>query len=168
MAPINTAGPMTATREPQAPHVVQRPAPPVGRLTIDLDVVPEAVPLVRRMVCDHLTLCSLTGLSERVALVVSELLTNVLRHTRPAARSGTRKARLTVTRLPGALHVCVRDFDPALPKPSPAGEGEEHGRGFRLVGAYADDFGCSSVTGGKDVWATFLTDAELIPADPDA
>lgn len=137
-----------------------------GHLTIDLDVAPEAVHIVRSIVSDHLALWSLTGLADRVTLVVSELLTNVIRHTRPAAVNGVRKARLTVVRLPDVLNVCVRDFDPALPKPSAASAGDEGGRGLRLVGAVADDFGCSSVRGGKDVWATFLIGGAQVPAEP--
>ncbi|WP_409469704.1 ATP-binding protein [Streptomyces sp. HC307] len=127
-----------------------------GHLAIDLDVTPEAVPIMRSIVCDHLKLWGVASTSDRAALTVSELLTNVLRHTRPVARTGTRSARLTVTRLPGVVNVCVRDFDPALPELSYPAADDECGRGLHLVMAFADDFGCSSIKGGKDVWANFL------------
>ncbi|WP_063739319.1 ATP-binding protein [Streptomyces iakyrus] len=127
-----------------------------GHFEIDLDVTPEAVPIVRTIVRSHLKLWGLPGLTDRVELVVSELLTNVLRHTAPAARTAARNARLTVTRLPGALSVCVRDFDPALPQFSSSGPEAERGRGLHLAVAFADDFGCSLIRGGKDVWANFL------------
>ncbi|MCI3273432.1 ATP-binding protein [Streptomyces cylindrosporus] len=101
------------------------------------------------------TLWDLHGLAERVTLTVSELLTNVLRHVQPDAGTGTRSARLTVRRLPGALNVCVRDFNQAFPAPSCAAAGAEDGRGLQLVRAIADDFGWSPALSGKDVWATF-------------
>ncbi|GAB2882170.1 ATP-binding protein [Streptomyces deserti] len=127
-----------------------------GHLEIDLDVTCEAVPIVRTIVRAHLMLWGLAGLLDDATLAVSELLTNVLRHVPPDARTGARNARLTVTRLPGALNVCVRDFEPALPKPAQSDADAERGRGLPLVIAFADDFGCSPIKGGKDVWANFL------------
>ncbi|MEV6588149.1 ATP-binding protein [Streptomyces acidicola] len=127
-----------------------------GHLEIDLDVTAEAVPIFRTIVCAHLKLWGLADLTDRVTLAVTELLTNVLRHVTPDARTGTASARLTVTRLPGLLNLCVRDFNPALPRLSYADDDAECGRGLHLVMASADDFGCSSVKGGKDVWANFL------------
>ncbi|WP_416985504.1 ATP-binding protein [Streptomyces sp. T028] len=130
-----------------------------GHLAIDLDVSPEAVPITRSIVCAHLKLWGVAGLSDRVALTVSELLANVLRHTRPAPRTGAKSAQLTVTRLSEAVNVCVRDFDPVLPKLAYLTDDAEHGRGLHLVMAYADDFGCSPHHGGKDMWANFLIGA---------
>lgn len=127
-----------------------------GRLEIDLDVTPEAVPIVRAIIRAHLELWGMSRLSGRVALTATELLTNVLRHTQPDARTGARSARLMATRLPGALNICVRDFDVALPQLAHAGLEAECGRGLQLVLASADDFGCSLINGGKDVWANFL------------
>ncbi|WP_406349988.1 ATP-binding protein [Streptomyces sp. NBC_01597] len=126
-----------------------------GHLEIDLDVTSEAVPIVRTIVRAHLKLWDLHGLTAPVALTVSELLTNVLKHVPPDARTGARSARLTVTRLPGALNVCVRDFSRALPVPSCAATDAEDGRGLQLVRAFADDFGWSPANSGKDVWANF-------------
>ncbi|AVH55566.1 MULTISPECIES: ATP-binding protein [Streptomyces] len=127
-----------------------------GHLAIDLDVTELAVPIVRTIVRAHLKLWGLADLTDGTTFVVTELLTNVLRHVQPTLRTGMRNTQLTLTRLPGALNVCVRDFDPALPKPTRANDEAEHGRGLPLVMAFADDFGCSPFKGGKDVWATFL------------
>ncbi|MGW4732618.1 ATP-binding protein [Streptomyces shenzhenensis] len=127
-----------------------------GHLEIDLDVTSEAVPIIRNIVHAHLKLWGLAGLVDDVRITVSELLTNVLQHVAPDARTEVRNARLTVTRTPGALNVCVRDFEPALPKLSHQEADTEGGRGLHLVKALADDFGASPVKGGKDVWATFL------------
>ncbi|MFI9548701.1 ATP-binding protein [Streptomyces sp. NPDC052016] len=131
-----------------------------GHLEIDLDVSSEAVPIVRGIVSAHLKLWGLAGLIDGVTLAVSELLTNVLRHVEPDAGTEARNARLTVTRLPGVLNVCVRDFNPALPQPSHAALDTDHGRGLPLVVAFADDFGCSPIKGGKDVWASFLISSD--------
>ena len=127
-----------------------------GNLEIDLDVTPEAVPIIRTIVRAHLKLWGLPGLISNATLTVTELMTNVLKHTQPLASTGTRNARLTITRLTGVLSVCMRDFDPALPKLSDEAADAERGRGLYLVAAFADDCGCSEFTGGKDVWANFL------------
>ncbi|MFI1358140.1 ATP-binding protein [Streptomyces sp. NPDC020898] len=127
-----------------------------GHLEIDLDVTSEAVPIIRTVVRAHLELWGLSGLIDSAALTVTELLTNVLRHTVPLPGTETRGARLTVTRLTGVLNVCVRDFDPVLPKLSHDAADAECGRGLLLVSSFADDCGCSEFTGGKDVWANFL------------
>lgn len=132
----------------------------LGHLTMELEVSKEAVPIVRTIASAHLTLWGLPGLVDRTALVVSELLTNVLRHARPVQRTGVKHATLTLTRLPGVLSICVRDFDPTLPQHAQADDEAEDGRGLHLVTAFADDFGWSPVTNGKDVWASFLISAD--------
>jgi anti-sigma regulatory factor (Ser/Thr protein kinase) len=135
-----------------------------GYLEIDLDVTAQAVPVVRSVVSAHLKLWGLASLVDGVTLATSELLSNVLRHVAPDARTGARNARLTVTRLPGALNVCVRDSEPALPTLAHPAIGFEGGRGLLLVRACADDFGCSPRPGGKDVWANFLIRDDMLPA----
>ncbi|PIM71221.1 hypothetical protein CTU88_13785 [Streptomyces sp. JV178] len=139
-----------------------------GHLAIDLDVTELAVPIVRTIVRAHLRLWGLADLTDGATFVITELLTNVLRHVQPTLRTGMRNTQLTLTRLPGALNVCVRDFDPALPKPTHANDEAEHGRGLPLVMAFADDFGCSPFRGGKDVWATFLISNNGTSGNPQA
>ncbi|MGP4089120.1 ATP-binding protein [Streptomyces sp. KR55] len=133
-----------------------------GYLEIDLDVTARAVPIVRTIAGAHLRLWGLAGLVDGVTLAVSELLTNVLQHAAPDARTGARNARLTITRLPGMLNVCVRDGERALPMPSLPGADGERGRGLLLLSALADDFGCSPSQGGKDVWANFLITGDAL------
>ncbi|MEU3282040.1 ATP-binding protein [Streptomyces antibioticus] len=122
---------------------------------MDLDALPEAVPVIRSVVGAHLRLWGVTELTDRVTLGVTELLANVIRHTLPDARTGTRPARLTVTLLPGALNVCVRDHSSVLPRPNSPGLDAECGRGLHLLAALADGFGCAPAPDGKDVWANF-------------
>jgi anti-sigma regulatory factor (Ser/Thr protein kinase) len=113
------------------------------------------------------------GLDDRfddVALVVSELVTNALRHALPAgagmaAESGV---RLHLMRWSTRLVCAVRDPSEDCPAP---GEGEgfspdrldencdlESGRGLFLVDSYSDGWGWHPLAGrltGKVVWALF-------------
>ncbi|CAL9487897.1 hypothetical protein SUDANB58_03194 [Streptomyces sp. enrichment culture] len=98
-----------------------------------------------------------------VCLVVSELVTNALRHALPA--DGPRSARqeppvrLHLMRWPDRLVCAVRD--PSHDSPV-AREGEdfsaESGRGLFLVGSFSDSWGWYPLAGpleGKVVWALF-------------
>jgi signal transduction histidine kinase len=85
---------------------------------------------------------------ERVALVVSELVTNCIRH------AGTELA-LKLTRNNGTVLVEVTDYGKGRPKllaPAPA---EPHGRGLMMVQALARQWGVTdNVDHGKTVWCT--------------
>ncbi|MFJ9790872.1 ATP-binding protein [Streptomyces globosus] len=117
------------------------------------------------------------GLDERfddVALVVSELVTNALRHAlpgdpRPPAGAGSGEAeaavRLHLMRWSSRLVCAVRD--PSEDRPGGAFEPEhteencalESGRGLFLVDAYSDSWGWHPLAGrltGKVVWALFM------------
>ncbi|MEV5158559.1 ATP-binding protein [Streptomyces sp. NPDC053728] len=85
--------------------------------------------------------------TEVAELLLSELVTNALIHT----RSG---AVVTVTSLPARLRVEVRDFvtgqEPAPYVPN-ADDGT-HGRGLLLVQSLADSWGVTAQVLGKVVW----------------
>lgn len=89
------------------------------------------------------------------ALLVSELVTNVIRHT---AAATCRVCLGAVTDASGArapsVVVEVVDGDEGAdvaPGP-PAGADEEHGRGLRIVAALADDWGVRQAATEKSVW----------------
>jgi anti-sigma regulatory factor (Ser/Thr protein kinase) len=131
-----------------------------GMLEMDYDVTPLSVRIARVIVSAHLRLWGLEKLVDTGALVVSELLTNVLNHTRPD-RDGRRSALITVTRTPDGVALCVHDEDPSLPQRRCAGDEDEDGRGLQLVSVIADQFGVSRTpSGGKDVWLTLLSPGE--------
>jgi len=98
-----------------------------------------------------------------VAVVVSELLTNALRHAVPQARAGAGAAarsrwpvRLGLVQ-PGHFVLCaVADPSPWLPEPKEPDYLAESGRGLHVISALSDRWGCTAPTeAGKVVWALF-------------
>ncbi|HKC27557.1 MAG TPA: ATP-binding protein [Jatrophihabitans sp.] len=101
----------------------------------------------------RLAVSSLPGLStaaaQAVALIVSELATNCVRH------AGT-EFRLRVTPQPQSVRIEVTDAAggrPALRNPAPT---EPHGRGLQIVQVLATRWGVQADEGnaGKTVWCT--------------
>ncbi|MEU7148773.1 ATP-binding protein [Streptomyces sp. NPDC045456] len=85
-------------------------------------------------------------------VVVSELVTNAVRHTHGACR-------LRLCLHCGHLSVEVHDDSPAPPRARPTGVEAEDGRGLALVGAIAQTLEVrSDPGGGKTVRATLSTD----------
>jgi anti-sigma regulatory factor (Ser/Thr protein kinase) len=88
-------------------------------------------------------------LADVAALLLSELLTNVLIHVGPGARHQL-SARLDR----GRLRVEVRDFCPRLPVARGGGLDDEFGRGLALIGCLAQSWGWDALPNGKAVWFT--------------
>ena len=105
------------------------------------------------------------GMAERsqdIAIVVSELLTNALRHALPGP-GGTRPRqpiRLGLLQ-PGPCLLCaVADPSKAAPAPRTPGSLAETGRGLHIICALSDQWGYTTLSGtGKVVWATFCSHA---------
>jgi hypothetical protein len=99
-------------------------------------------------------------LREDVAVVVSELLTNALRHALPASCHGRAgwPIRLGLLQPERGLMCAVADpsrVAPALQQPEHLGE---TGRGLHVIAALSDHWGCTIPTDmGKIMWATFST-----------
>ncbi|MGQ4384004.1 ATP-binding protein [Streptomyces sp. SAS_270] len=120
---------------------------------------PSSVGLARLRVCRHLAVCGHETGSEAAdaaLLVVSELVTNAVRHG-PVLE---REVEIAVTALhDGSCLVEVRDESTTVPHVRPAndgqGEQEESGRGLSLVGALAEAWGVARHRDGrgKTVWA---------------
>lgn len=105
------------------------------------------------------------GVRERcgdIAIVVSELLTNALRHALPAHReirpgaSSGEAIRLGLVQ-PGSWVLCaVSDPSQRLPVAQDPGPLADGGRGLHIVEALSDNWGCAPLGGhGKIVWAMF-------------
>ena len=101
------------------------------------------------------------GMAERspdIAIVVSELMTNALRHALPG--SGDTRSRRPI-RLgllqPGPCVLCaVADPGKTAPAPRTPGSLDETGRGLHLIRALSDQWGCTTPSQtGKVVWALF-------------
>jgi anti-sigma regulatory factor (Ser/Thr protein kinase) len=95
--------------------------------------------------------------SQDIAIVVSELLTNALRHARPGSGDvpSRRPIRLGLLQ-PGPCLLCaVADPSAAAPVPQARGSLAETGRGLHIVGALSDQWGYRPSDPGKVVWAMF-------------
>lgn len=91
---------------------------------------------------------SLDELADDGALIVSELVSNAVRHAR------SRSLRVTVIRPESVrVRIGVVDKSKRLPEVREPREGAESGRGLALVGALAKDWGTVRLPWGKRVWA---------------
>jgi anti-sigma regulatory factor (Ser/Thr protein kinase) len=106
------------------------------------------------------TLAAIDGLppqlADAVAVMVSELAANAVRHT------GSHFT-LTIDRSPELIRIAVTDRgsgSPIVKNPEPV---EPSGRGLQIVQALADDWGVvpASEPPGKTVWFTIVVDAAL-------
>ncbi|MFI6941216.1 ATP-binding protein [Streptomyces sp. NPDC050418] len=124
----------------------------------------EAVRGARQFTRRTLTEWQLDDRFDDVALVVSELVTNALRHALPAdtARADDAPVRLHLMRWSSRLVCAVRD--PSQTSPVSRDEeafedfSAECGRGLFLVDSFADSWGwhpLAGTLGGKVVWALF-------------
>ncbi|KUJ67526.1 regulator [Streptomyces albus subsp. albus] len=126
----------------------------------------EAVKGARRFTSSTLSRWQLPELFDDVALVVSELVTNALRHavpdgpgspTDPAAEPDA-QVRLHLLRWTTRLVCAVRDPSEQGPVVGEADFCEESGRGLYLVESFSDSWGWHPLAGtlrGKVVWAMF-------------
>ena len=101
------------------------------------------------------------GMAERspdIAIVVSELMTNALRHAMPGSGdTGPRRPIQLGLLQPGPCVLCaVADPGKAAPAPHRHGSLDETGRGLQLICALTDQWGYTTPSEtGKVVWALF-------------
>ena len=112
------------------------------------------------------------GAAERcddIAMVVSELLTNALRHALPDVGQPPRpgSVRLGLVQ-PGRCVMCaVSDPSPRAPAPKESDVLCEGGRGLHVISALADTWGCTPPGhAGKVVWALFSVKYRRAPDGP--
>ncbi|MFI9051766.1 ATP-binding protein [Streptomyces sp. NPDC053427] len=130
----------------------------------------ESVGGARKFTRETLQDWDLDELFDGVALVVSELVTNALRHAvlatearvpeprMPEAADGASPTRLHLMRWSSRLICAVRDPSDASPVAGEADSAAESGRGLYLVESFSDSWGWHRLTGamhGKIVWAQF-------------
>ncbi|MEV0975375.1 SpoIIE family protein phosphatase [Streptomyces sp. NPDC049915] len=110
-----------------------------------LDHDPREVGRARRLVRDQLLRWDLADAVETAQLLVSEVVTNAVRHT------GGRRIGLRLV-LADALLVEVTDEGAELPALLDSGREQEYGRGLRVVSRLAREWGASVQGNGKTVW----------------
>ncbi|MET8167555.1 SpoIIE family protein phosphatase [Streptomyces sp. NPDC005329] len=111
------------------------------RLPLDPAEVGRARAAVREQLHDW----GLTKLADAAELMVSELVTNAVRHSR--------RSPVALRLVRGDTLLCeVEDDDHELPTLLNAGPGDEAGRGLRVVSALAREWGASRTAAGKSVW----------------
>ncbi|MFF7647501.1 SpoIIE family protein phosphatase [Streptomyces canus] len=115
----------------------------VAEWRISLD--PAEVGRARAVVREQLHDWGLAKLADGAELMVSELVTNALRH------SHGRPVELRLVR-EDTLLCEVDDDDHELPNLLSAGPADEQGRGLRVVSTLAREWGASRTKAGKTVW----------------
>jgi serine/threonine-protein kinase RsbW len=129
------------------PTTTEPPSPVVKRWPC----TSRAVGRARRDLAGVLCGWGLAGLTEAAALVLSELMTNSVRHGRVPGR----EIETRYERTPGGVRLEVHDASPDLPSPREPAADDESGRGLLLVDALTHGhWGAGERTGvGKVVWA---------------
>ncbi|MFD6420865.1 ATP-binding protein [Streptomyces sp. NPDC060198] len=155
------------------------PATITASASITLPARYEAVGSARHFTRATLRQWQLDGCFDDVALVVSELVTNALRHALPsdvARDPNIPPVRLQLARCSTRLVCAVRDPSRESPMAGEAEDSAESGRGLFLVESFSDSWGwhpapapgagCRSrAPHGKVVWAAFLLTNADEPAD---
>lgn len=115
--------------------------------SLRLSASPQAPAQARRHAVSVLHTWGLDDLADVGTLLISELVTNVVRH------AGSPVA-IDLTDTGHGLRVDVHDGDARLPgaPPRPPGAQAEHGRGLLLVEQLAARWGCSPTPAGKVMW----------------
>ncbi|MEV6168524.1 SpoIIE family protein phosphatase [Streptomyces sp. NPDC051954] len=110
-----------------------------------LSLGPHEVGRARAAVREQLHDWGLAGLADVAELMVSELVTNAVRH------SHSRPIELRLVR--GDTLLCeVDDDDHELPTLLNTGPGDDSGRGLRVISTLAREWGTSRTKAGKTVW----------------
>jgi serine/threonine-protein kinase RsbW len=107
-----------------------------------------AVGLARQATRDALAAWRLAYLEETAVLLVSELVTNAIRHAR-----GSDAITLELQAAGTWMRIEVHDADPRWPQPRTPAEFDGSGFGFVLVDALAGKWGVRETATGKAVWA---------------
>ncbi|MEU3165529.1 ATP-binding protein [Streptosporangium sp. NPDC006930] len=124
---------------------VPLPRPRPKRASWPLFPVTASVPRARWLIGGRLAQWGIDGQSEVARLLVSELVTNALRHA-------WGPIRLTISYRDGTLRCEVGDANPAPPVPRDAHEDDEGGRGLQLLELLSDRWGSDRTPTGKVSW----------------
>jgi anti-sigma regulatory factor (Ser/Thr protein kinase) len=130
------------------------------RSYLELGALPGAAPHARRHTSQVLRKWDLSEFGETAELVVSELITNAIRASRPAG--GGNCVRLWLFSDGARVVIQVWDNCPDPPQPAHAASTDEDGRGLLLVEAMTASWDFYSRDGGKIVWAALRRFSPLL------
>jgi anti-sigma regulatory factor (Ser/Thr protein kinase) len=120
---------------------------PALGLWLDVECGPRGPGQARRAVADCADRLGLGEVVDDLLLVVSELVTNAVRHGAPPVR-------LELLADADVVRVAVGDGHPGLPRPRAVDDDAEGGRGMVLVDLLTRDHGVHEQPPGKTVWAS--------------
>jgi hypothetical protein len=121
------------------------PGPAGLRAAFDLPPVATSVAAARRVVAQVLEAWAVDAPRDDAVLLVSELVTNVVRHV-----AGRAAMRLEIRLAEPLLHVAVVDSSTVPPVPRIGTSSGGHG--LELVAAVARRWGSEEHDGGKRIW----------------
>lgn len=130
-----------------APHHGSLSAPPVRTVEYLLPSAPAGVGQARSLVRADLGRWGLAHVMDDCLLIVSELVTNAVRH-------GGSAYTLRLEERAGRLYGEVFDPGDGVPLQRSPGVEALSGRGLQIVAAIADDWGVATTDNGKLVWFT--------------
>jgi anti-sigma regulatory factor (Ser/Thr protein kinase) len=122
------------------------------QLRMTLPAVSHSVRLSRHATHAALTAWQLGHVDEAAALLVSELVTNAIRHAK-----GIDVVTVNLHAGRTWLRIEVQDTDRHWPQPRIPGRHDDSGFGFILVNALASNWGVRETETGKAVWAELDT-----------
>lgn len=114
---------------------------------VDLAPVPRSVPAARHLVSALLLGWAAPQDPDDVALLVTEVVTNVVDHV-----GGESILRLELTLTEESLRIAVADGSAVRPVVRELDRDNPRGRGLQLVQAIADRWGAEDHEGGKRIW----------------
>jgi serine/threonine-protein kinase RsbW len=135
------------------PHTWPRAGESSRARQLTLAATARAAGLARQATHEALASWGAAHLEEAAVLLVSELVTNAVRH----AHTGGSALVLRLEAAGPRLRIEVHDADPRLPQPRRPGRLDGSGLGFVLIEALADSWGVRKATIGKAVWAELDT-----------
>jgi anti-sigma regulatory factor (Ser/Thr protein kinase) len=115
--------------------------------SVDLRPVARSIPTARHLVGALLSGWDAAHDPADVALLVTELVANVVDHV-----GGEASLRLELELSDGWLRIAVADGSAVRPVVRELDSGSPRGRGLRMVQAIADRWGAEEHRGGKRVW----------------
>ena len=144
--------------EPYGTHACPSGMGSPRQLRMTLPAVSNSVRLSRYATRAVLTAWQLSQVDEAATLLVSELVTNAVRHAR-----GTDVIMVDLYAGSTWLRIEVQDTDRHWPQPRIPDGFDESGFGFILVDALASNWGVRETEAGKAVWAELDTRQESGP-----